>query len=382
MEIAIFGTFDVNNYGDLLFPYIAEFRLSGHDLTFVSPTNSATAFSDSKKVINHQEAQKKGFDLVVIGGGNIIHTHFSGLETYRQIGTYAYPQLWIGAAKMALKQKIPYVFNAPSVSNLNASSVDKVLYRSVLNFCSYISFREEFSKKFAQQFANGEIECVPDTALEIAKVWPYEQPTKKKIVINLNDRYHADTSKTAGFIEQIAEALGLDIEVIVIGDCHGDLEFSRKVFEQVGLKNKKLVERQDLKSLAHSIAGASFFIGSSMHGFITALSYKVPCLLVLNNGPMHKFLGLIREVKLDERVICANWEEALARLSEPAIIDPQEWQNIESRLNKHWAKIEQASVHEVKPCQALPLRFWRQLIGVDRFIQRAIKGVRILIRTD
>lgn len=378
MKIALMGTFDVDNYGDLLFPYIAQYRLPEHDLTFVSPTNSTTTFRDAKNVISFAEAERIDFDLIVIGGGNIIHTQCSGLETYAKVGTYAYPQLWIGAAKMAIRKNIPYVFNTPSISRLHASGFDRVLFRNVFDSCSYISLREQYSKKFAQQFTDKKIDCVPDSAIELSRVWPYEQKIEKKIVINLNERYHAPISHTASLIEKIAKTLDLNVEIIIIGDCHGDLDFSKKVMSHIHIENKKIIEQQSLKSLAHTIAGASYFIGSSMHGFITALSYKVPCLLVLDENPMHKFPGLIDEVNLDRNVICSNWEEALSRLAKPAMIDEKVWGSINSRLCKHWSTIRDSSASYAKIVPTFPIQFWRQLIWIDRRTRKIRKGIRLI----
>lgn len=371
MKIALFGTFDVDNYGDLLFPHIATFRYPEHEWTFVSPTNSTTSFLDSKKAINFQEAQKRNFDLIIIGGGNIIHTQPTTLKEYDKVGQFAYPELWIGAAKMAIQKRIPYTFNAPGISYLSASKIDKILFRQVFNLSSYLSFREEFSKLFAQQYTKNQIECIPDTAIEIAKVWPYGQIKKEnKLVVNLNQRYHQPVNITAYFIEQIANQLNLDIEIVVIGDCHGDLNFSKKIINLINAKPVKLIEKQSLQSLAKSIAAASLFIGSSMHGFITALSYKTPCLLVLDDKPMHKFTGLIKELNLNTNVICSNWKEALDRLDQPAIIMENDRQIINNKLNKHWSTIIETKQQVIKYKYVSLILLWKHLVELDRRTRR------------
>lgn len=176
MKIALYGTFDVDNYGDLLFPHIANERYPEHDWTFVSPTNTPTSFADSKRTIDLATARQEEFDLIVIGGGNIVHTRPTNLPAYQKynINQNAYPELWIGAARNALEHGIPYVFNAPSITNLFASRIERVLFREVFNACQYLSFREEYSCDFASQFSERQIHCVPDTAIQIAKIWPFE----------------------------------------------------------------------------------------------------------------------------------------------------------------------------------------------------------------
>lgn len=373
MKIALFGTFDVDNYGDLLFPYIAQNRYPEHQWTFVSPTNGKTSFRDSKIVISIQEAQNKNFDLVIIGGGNIIHTKTTSLANYKKqkVEKLAYPELWIGAAKLAQRQGIPYVFNTPSISYLHATKLERFLFRKVLNKSSYLSFREEYSCDFAQHYTTKTINCVPDTAIEICKVWPYEKQIKKnKIVFNLNQRYHKPINITAFFMDTIAEKLQCEIEVVVIGDCHGDIEFSKKVVKQLKTKNVNLIEKQSLKELAHRIAEASYFIGSSMHGFITALSYRTPALLVLNEHPMHKFKGLVKILGLRKNTICSDWKEAIDRIEEPAILSKNEEKEITEKLDSHWNSLLNIDLSKQRRRSFNLLLFWKTILNFDRKINK------------
>lgn len=367
MKIAHFGTFDVDNYGDLLFPYIAKYRYPDINWTFVSPTNSSSQFTDSIQPIDFNEANKINFDAIIIGGGNIIHTKRTSLEAYHKVGEYAYPNLWIGAAKMAMQKKIPFAFNAPGISNLYASFVDRILFKVVFRRSNYISFREENSVNFAKKLTNKEVKCIPDTALEISKVWPYESEEKeKKLTINLNQRYHKPANVTAILIDKIANELKLSVEIVVIGDCHGDLNFSKEVMSHLKSKEVTIKEVQGLKELAHTIASSSYFIGSSMHAFITAISYRTPCLLVLNESPMHKFTGLTKTLKLDSTVICSNWGEAINRIKAPAIVDDKTWEEINIQLNNHWADMIKSIQTPPKKTFSITLNFWKSLINLDR----------------
>ena len=59
MRIAHYGTFDVENYGDLLFPPVLERRLSGrgHTLTHVSPIGGRAIWEDCVETISIREAR-------------------------------------------------------------------------------------------------------------------------------------------------------------------------------------------------------------------------------------------------------------------------------------------------------------------------------------
>lgn len=377
MKIALFGTFDVDNYGDLLFPHIAQTRYPEHEWTYVSPTNTPTSFSDSKNTKSFREIQKDNFDLVIIGGGNIIHTKPTTLTTYQQhnIHKLAYPELWIGAAKLAIKKGIPYAFNAPSISYLNCSSIEKALFNAVLQNSSYISFREQYSCDFAKKLTRNTVHCVTDTAIEIANTWPLKTiDQKKKIVINLNQRYHNPIKVTAFFIDYLAAKLQLDIEIVVIGDCHGDIKFSKEVVAQLKSQNVYFIETQTLEQLAHRIGEASYFIGSSMHGFITALSYGTPALLILNDNPIHKFVGLIDELNLSRSVICSNWVEILDRIDKPAIVSDEVKAKLKQSQDQHWqAIINSKNNIPYKFKNTALIKLWKAMLKIDYTINKMRK---------
>ena len=125
IKVAHFGTFDVDNYGDLLFPHIAEYRLPNFQWEHVSPTNNLTVFKDSKSIISFDVAKKKDYDAIVSGGGNIIHLSHNTLTVYKNINGFAYANLWVGAAKIAIKSKIPHIFNSPGISQNFTSFIKK-----------------------------------------------------------------------------------------------------------------------------------------------------------------------------------------------------------------------------------------------------------------
>ncbi len=344
-KIAHFGTFDVDNYGDLLFPYIAEYRLPKYQWEHVSPTNNLTVFKDSKAVISFENARENQYDAIVIGGGNIIHLLDNHSTVYNDIPGFSYGNLWVGAAKIAINQKIPYVFNAPGISRKFTSYIQKKIASSTFKHSNYVAFRERLSKEIAfstlhNKGNSNKLSIVPDTAFEIDKLWPIEKPKDSDYVtVNLNERYHVNIKNTALHLDKISETLKMPIKLIVIGACHGDKEFTRKVSKEMTSKHD-IVESNGLKKLAHVIAHGKYFFGSSMHAFITALSYGIPALLVLNNKPLHKFIGLLEITELESNVICKSFKDALKNMSSPAILEKKVKLKIQSDLNIHWNKID------------------------------------------
>lgn len=376
MKIAHFGTFDVDNYGDLLFPHIARYRLVEHDWIHISPTNSKTSFTDSLPVLSYRQSLKEKFDAVIIGGGNIIHIGNTSLVNYTNIAEFAYPYLWIGAANLANKQKIPLVFNAPGIMSTYKGIIEKELFKIVFSYASYLNFRDNESANIASSLVNKNIDVVPDSAFDIAEMWPiHDISNGNYIVVNLNQRYHEPVKLTAQYLEKIRDRLNQPLKLIIIGACHGDLEFASLVQNEIKEK-PELVPTTSIKDLALLIANSSFFLGSSLHGFITALSYGTPALLVLKNKPIRKFEGVTQLLNLSEDTICHSWEEAIEKLSSPVLLTEIIRNEIKNKLNSHWRKIAEcimlgrdASKHY------LILPHWETLLKMNR---KYIQAKRIL----
>lgn len=347
IKIAHFGTFDVDNYGDLLFPHLAEYRLSQYEWNHISPTNNKTIFKDSKPIVSFNYAKKKKYDAVVIGGGNILHLLDNRRTVYNNKEGFAYANLWVGSAKIAMKQRIPYIFNAPGISKKFSHLLHKRIALFTFNNSNYVALRERFSAEMAKRMSIGksnldiEIQIVPDTAFDIANMWPLEtENSSEYISVNVNQRYHKPIQETAENLDKISKKLHLPIKFVVIGDCHEDLEFTHKISKKMKAKHQ-VVESNSLKNVAHVIGHSNYFFGSSMHGFITALSYGVPSFLILNKKPLHKFIGLLEITELDKSIICESFNDVFEILESPAILHEEVKQKIKYHLDKHWKHIDQ-----------------------------------------
>ncbi|WP_417370985.1 polysaccharide pyruvyl transferase family protein [Gelidibacter japonicus] len=346
IKIAHFGTFDVDNYGDLLFPHIAEYRLPHYKWEHVSPTNNITVFKDGMPIIPFECAREKQFDCILIGGGNILHLNHNQNTVYNKIEGFAYADLWVGAAKIAMEQKIPYIFNAPGVSRNFVDYLHKRIALATFKNSNYIALRERISVEMAESIStiktkfNWSANVVPDTAFDIDKMWPLDiYKSTEYISVNLNERYHKPIDDTAENLDEISKELKMPIKLIIIGNCHGDYEFTKKVSNRMQAEHQ-VVESDSLKKVAHLIGNSNYFFGSSMHGFITALSYNVPAFLILNKTPLHKFTGLLEITEIDDKVICESFKDVRNVLNFPAILDIEVRKKIQSDLDKHWRKID------------------------------------------
>lgn len=369
IKIAHFGTFDVDNYGDLLFPHIAEYRLRKYYWEHISPTENSTIFKDAKKIISFENAVNNKYDAVIIGGGNIIHLLPNNQTVYNNLRGFEYANLWVGAAKLATHQKIPYVFNAPGISKSFQEFLHKKIAAATFNNASYLAFREIFSKQMAIDVFRGtyqgvkkNIAIVPDTAFDIDRMWPIEQARDfDYIVVNVNSRYHEPARETAFNLDKISKELKMPIKFVLIGDCHGDKEFTTKVSQEMKEKHQ-ISNINSLKETAHLIANATYFFGSSMHAFITALAYGVPAFLVLNLKPIHKFLGLLEVAELDRNVICTSFKDSYKKLKYPAKLTQNVKLKIQTSLDNHWKKIDDVVTKQEKSKRSIYISNYEKLL--------------------
>lgn len=380
MRVAHFGTFDVDNYGDLLFPHVAEWRLAGWSLSHVSPTGAATSFSDSRPSLSTEEASRQSFDLYLVGGGNIVNAQLATLAPYREVAREAYAGLWLGAAQQAAAAGSPLVFNAPSISKAEPAALERRLLRDAVSAAGYAAFRDEVSRRVVNQ---AETRLVPDTAFEIARVWPQvreeSMPAPGSIAVHVNRRYLGSMSSVASVIDELAGSSQGPVRVVPIGPCHGDVETAKALV--AAMSTPARVEAvTTVRAMAEAIAASELYIGSSMHGFITALSYGRRARLVLNDKPMHKFHGVLGFAGLPTTAIAPSWESL--RGAEPLgySLGEQARLRIYDALDQHWKRVIEAANGPATEASRL-VRNWRRLVPLAQVESVAQRAGRKLVRT-
>ena len=178
-QVAITGTFDVANYGDLLFPLIADYRLGKQGLKIVpvSPTTGTTVFADAMQPVGIESliAGEEAVDAILIGGGYIIHhLPLDVLQEYRDagVGDWGVPALWLGATMAGALQDIPIAWNAPGVPLPFSTRMRDGMVAAALRAADYVAVRDRGSAQLLGNHDGIAIEVVPDTVLDLARLWP------------------------------------------------------------------------------------------------------------------------------------------------------------------------------------------------------------------
>jgi GT2 family glycosyltransferase/spore maturation protein CgeB/polysaccharide pyruvyl transferase WcaK-like protein len=370
LKIAHFGTFDVENYGDLLFPLILERRLSdiADEFVHVSPSGGPPVWEDCVRTVPFEKLLREHpeVDGVVVGGGHIFRCSPTPMRIYQGedlSSSFAYPSLWLGAAYIAARDNLPLCWNAPGVAEV-LSPVAARLARWTASVSDYLSVRDQESRRLLKETDVEQlIEVVPDTALEACRLWSAEElretyleafarrdmgVPEQTIVFHLTARWvDEEVGKIAARIDRICQNAGARAILIALGPCHGDHKLQREIAQQMAT-GPLLIERpRSLQEVAACIAHAEAYIGSSMHGMITACSFGRRGMLVASRD-VTKFAGFLEHFRLSDWQV-GSWAEAEAVAGELLSTPPDPWERILEDampiLDGHWERIRSALVH-------------------------------------
>jgi polysaccharide pyruvyl transferase WcaK-like protein len=332
-KILHFGTFDVDNFGDLLFPFITKNSIGPtfeKKLVTVSPTNDRPpTFEDCEAPesflnLNQSIGNVKG---AIIGGGNIIHCKPSYLDSYikRTRNGFGYSDLWISPT-LLLPDSTPIVWNSPGVPgpfNIRQHSIIK----EVLQRTNYLSVRDEESRQYLLDvWSDADVVVVPDSAWKVNQLWSkteledtYQSMLKRNnivdqhntIIFHLNRRYLGGNSLVAiaKHLDLISNLIGSKPILIAFGPCHKDNILAREVSAFMSTDPILLDKPKSIREVASCIAFANAYVGSSMHGAITAATFGVPAICVAERSKP-KFEGIVSLTGY-QNIVVEDWDEAL-----------------------------------------------------------------------
>lgn len=362
MAIACFGTFDVANYGDLIFPEIIKSKLSDLNtpLLFVSPIGGSPVVSDSVETVSFAEILKahKEISGVIVGGGNIIDCSPALNPIYSESpedSLLAYPSLWIGASLLAEAAETALCWNAPGVPG-PLPNTENSLIRSALSSADYLSVRDSSSAAFLQSFEPSlDPRVVPDSAVGISAVWSKETLEKQwddfldrnskfvpagheLAVFHLKSRYiGADSSldEVCACIRAACEKRKLVPIFLPIGPIHNDDFIARKASKLYKGPQIAVEQLPTLMETTAILAHAKVYCGSSLHGAIVHYAYggKPVC---VTSAEVHKFSEFFSSIGCEARRV-DDWNHLETALA--ADCTPNSLESDLARLDEHWNQI-------------------------------------------
>ncbi len=357
--IGNFATCDVENYGDLLYPVIVSKMLQLRDVgnevrqySFLegpAPCDSGYTNISIQKLL---EEKTKVLTSLVIGGGDILRTDTATLAShyktiYRERIGHPWLQ-WLGekcfkrptVVEMFLKQCMnydavgPFLLDRrsfPGIGSVNYcscgipfdfSAKEKGRVKEVMDSASFIWLRDKQSRdKLLATGVTREIHTAPDLILTISDF--FDPATERSKGQELLRSFGVDTGKKivsfqctphagepveeiVAQLSQYRERVGAEIVLLPLGYCHKDDRILKRLCHESGGVFRYIGVRSIFDMLS-VLAASDLFIGTSMHGNITALSYGIPHLF----GPINvaKVDGFLDMVNLSTDFRLASWKD-------------------------------------------------------------------------
>ena len=326
-RIAHFGTFDIESLGDSMFARVFKTemnkRFTDPDITLFSLNEVEKPYNDNSHVYSYRQFAELNrlspFDALVIGGGELLN--FSRIEVTDKDGnpfSYDPAEVWAGPIRMAKDSGIPVLINCIGIID-DFTPNQAAFLREYLPQTSCISVRDRFSKM--------RIDAVSPENTETIEVcdnhWMFNihNPAEKlteiretlatELGLDLASPYtilqygttyaYKEVSEAA---KKIKEIYGTEIVLLPVNYCHEDMEALLLISEE--LKDECLLIDKKLQpvEMMSIIAGASVFMGTTLHGSLTALSYHVKTLVLdMYHIYVSKMEGLLDHLNLMDYLV-------------------------------------------------------------------------------
>jgi len=374
--ISHLGTFDVENYGDLLYPLVLRHLLQRRNPNLkvrqyaLLPGNAPQdAGFETYPARSLFEAGHSETCRLVVGGGDILRTdwktvaapyeriHRSYLSRLRSsLGTTGSLQYLLlkhlpgpAGGKFFAENFVDRWMSYPAAgpflidpADLPAGGVvcylscgvphdfslaDQHKVGHTLNQAQFIYLRDEQSaEKLRRCGVRREIHVAPDLIVNLSDEFEHAAEARKGRKILSECGVDVDrpvlcfqSQPYSGFLaKEIVEHLNRyrrssrgEVVLLPIGYCHGNAPFLQALAKESGgsFKYANVYSVFDMISI---IAASDLFVGTSLHGNITAFSFGIPH--ILGPLPVDKAEGFLRTVNLPTELKLRSWGEMNDRL--------------------------------------------------------------------
>lgn len=334
MRIGILSAGDRNNYGDILFPII--FQKYFEDISNIEFVNYGIIEADleyfggfkSRRIF---DIVKEEIDIIVVSGGETLSTPWTGIllsykrkecinfllriikkifglkgdlfnrniilnlskEKKEVFKEYKLP---FDIPKNILKNNIKVIYNSVGGSTINQLSEEyQKEIQKTLDSADYISVRDEKTKLNLEKLdIKVSIKLYPDSAMIMADIFKKENlkelvsdyfkinyfsvlDQKEYIVFQIAEHYaKGKIEKIVEELEKIYKNKKIKIVLLPIGLAayHSDQVPLKEIY--IKLKDKVdiiYIDTKNIYDVMYVLANTSLYIGTSLHGAITAFSF-------------------------------------------------------------------------------------------------------------
>lgn len=374
-QVGIFGTFDVANYGDLLFPIIAQaeltrrlgsvrlHRFSYHGKTASEWPYDVTSLSQLPEVAGQ-------LDAVLIGGGFIVRfDKLVATDYYPPNSSIHHPTgYWLSPALIALQQGIPLVWNAPGMHCNDVPEWATALLQLTLEQSPHVKVRDALSQSTLSRLSDfAQVEVLPDTAFGLSRLIDVDSPSEgfleARATAGLTGPYvvvHAIWGLES-FLnlwrKHADEFADLQLLLLPIGPVLGDHE---SVLGDDLARATCLPFWPDPLLLAELLAHSEAVVGHSYHLAISAIAFGVP---VFSSADLST--GKYTALPVYERIYQLRREQPIEPEWFRAHLGRRPCSSAAARavdqLDEHWDRVADLVRDGRRPTQPAVNRFWQSL---------------------
>jgi hypothetical protein len=377
-QVGICGTFDVANYGDLLFPIIAEAELSRrlgaiNLYRFSYHGKDASEWPYEVTSVSELPDIAEQLDAILIGGGFIVR--FDKL-----VATGYYPPndiihhptgYWLSPALIALQHGVPVIWNAPGMHCNEVPDWARPLLKLALEQSPHIKVRDALSQASLSSVTNlAQVDVLPDTAFGLPQLIDPQSPSERYLQVRDSmglDKPYLVLHTIRGLDSFLhlwrshAEQFGdLQLLLLPIGPVLGDHE---SVLGYDLSRAKGLPFWPDPLLLAELIAHSEGVVGHSYHLAISALAFGVPvfCSADLSQG---KYTALpayerVFQLQRDDTIDPLWFRSQLGKQSVSV-----ETTYAQQQVSEHWDRVAEIISAGRRPTSSVLNRFWQALPGL------------------
>lgn len=362
-KIAQFGAFNVNSFGDSLFPDVLlkglQDRMEIESVTMFAPSAIENGYNNHQ-VYSIDEFEKKhaevGFDYIVIGGGELFHFQPISFKNLSGEQIYEEGALWMRPLKWSIKHNIPVIMNGVGVP-YSFTEKEAELIRKLIKNVVYFSVRDKYSyERLCGIVPEKILKIVPDSVWYINRI--YDEIKLDENYIELKKQYgistdpymvvqYGTTYESDELIEQlqrIRREMGYQIVILPINYVHEDIDvisyMKKKAPEDFIYIDSLLQPAEIIRLIAH----AELFVGTSLHGNLIARRYNVPAVAIdMYTSFASKIDGILAPFGLVDTVILNV--DSLFDIVQNALVQSQADSNkkvlvdIDRDINKYFDEI-------------------------------------------
>jgi hypothetical protein len=374
--ISQLGTFDVENYGDLLYPIVLRHLLQRRDASLsvrqysLLPGNAPQeAGFETFPIRDLFESRQPGPLKLVVGGGDILRTdwylvarHYgrnsriSSAGVRQSIGTAGlfgyflrkklsrqdagsffanrfrarwmnYPAagpFLINAEDLPRGSTVSYV-SCGAPHDFTTAENDRV--KRTFDRAQFVYLRDEQSaERLWRAGVRREIRFAPDLTITLSDQFNQADEARRgrEILSRLGVSVHRPVlcfqskpypsfreDEIVRQLQRYMERTNSDIVLLPTGYCHGDHEFLETLSKQSG-GAFKYASVDSVFDVIAIIAASDVFVGTSLHGNITASSFGIPHLF--GPLPVAKIEGFLSVMNLPPELKLHSWAEMNDRI--------------------------------------------------------------------